>query len=252
MIAPTTVTATTSPEDQHAHALLASVAGSSQELLPSMAHELRAPLASLAAAAELMQDSEPLEQRRLAEIIHRQAYRMSGIVDAVLQMYAASSATPTRATACVDLSAFLSDLCTEQAAAFGQHTFEVHVTAGRAVTADRRMLAIVVANLLSNAAKYSPAGSTVSVSAALDGEYTLIEVEDEGSGVPPEFRRRIFEPGFRNDTERSDSFGLGLFVADRLCAQMRGSVSIEPATRGCGARFVVRLPRHDGGSLDAE
>ncbi len=252
MIAPMTVTATTSPEHQHADPFRASVAAPAPELLPTMAHELRAPLASLAAAAELMQDSEPLEQRRLAEIIHRQAYRMSGIVDTVLQMYAASTATPTVAHSCVDLSAFLNELCKEQTAAFGQHIFEVHVNAGRAVTANRRMLAIVVANLLSNAAKYSPAGSIVSVSAALDGEDTLIEVEDEGSGVPPEFRRRIFEPGYRNDTERSDSFGLGLFVADRLCAQMRGSLSIEPATRGCGARFIVRLPRHDGGYLDSE
>ena len=223
-----------------------------QELLPSMAHELRAPLASLAAAAELMQDSDPLEQRRLAEIIHRQAYRMSGIVDAVLQMYATSSAPRELAHAPVDLARFLSDLCADQAASFRQHTFTVHATTGHTVAGDRRMLGMVIANLLSNAAKYSPAGSTVSVSAGLAGDDVVIEVEDEGPGVPLEFRKRIFEPGYRNDAARADSFGLGLFVAERLCAQMSSSLSVEPATHGCGARFIVRLPRHDGGFRESE
>lgn len=248
MIAPTTPLR----EEANLRALPGDGTASSLELLPSMAHELRAPLASLAAAAELMQSSEPLEQRRLAEIIHRQAYRMSGIVDAVLQMYAASSAPRNRAHEHVDLSVFLSDLCAEQAASFAQHTFTVHATTDHAVGADRRMLSMVVTNLLSNAAKYSPAGTTVSVSAGLDGDDVVIEVEDEGSGVPPEFRKRIFEPGYRSEQERSDSYGLGLFVADRLCAEMNGALSVGPATRGCGARFVVRLPCRGGGSLDSD
>ena len=205
-----------------------------------------------AAAAELMQDSDPLEQRRLAEIIHRQAFRMSGIVDAVLHMYSVSNAPHTEPHARVDLASFLSDLCAEQTVAFAQHTVTVHATTGQTVATDRRMLGMVVTNLLSNAAKYSPAGSTISVAATMDGDDVLVEVEDEGPGVPQEFRKRIFEPGYRNDAERADSFGLGLFVAERLCAQMGGSLSVEPATHGCGARFIVRLPRHDGGFRESE
>lgn len=227
-------------------------AASSLELVPSMAHELRAPLASLAAAAELMQTSEPTEQRRLAEIIHRQAYRMSGIVDAVLQMYAASNACRIDAREQFDVVALLNDLCAEQALSFPKHVFTAYAGAGCPVTADRHMLGMVVTNLLSNAAKYSPSGSTVSVSARCEGGDVHVEVEDEGSGVPPEFRSRIFEPGYRSEHERSDSYGLGLFIADRLCAVMQGRLSVEPALRGCGARFIVRLPLHVGGSLDAE
>ncbi len=248
MIAPTTPLR----DDPGIRAPLGGSTAPSLELVPSMAHELRAPLASLAAAAELMQTSEPTEQRRLAEIIHRQAYRMSGIVDAVLQMYAASNACRIDAREQFDVLALLHDLCADQALSFPKHVFTAHAGVVCPVTADRHMLGMVVTNLLSNAAKYSPSGSTVSVSARCEGGDVLVEVEDEGSGVPPEFRNRIFEPGYRSEHERSDSYGLGLFIADRLCAVMQACLSVEPALRGCGARFVVRLPLHAGGSLDAK
>lgn len=248
MIAPTTPLR----DEPGIRAPLGGSTAPSLELVPSMAHELRAPLASLAAAAELMQTSEPVEQRRLAEIIHRQAYRMSGIVDAVLQMYAASNACGAQPREPVDLPALLNDLCADQALSFPHHAFKAHARAACSVTADRHMLGMVMTNLLSNAAKYSPPGSTVSVSTRRDGDEVLVEVEDEGNGVPPEFRRRIFEPGYRTEHDRSDSYGLGLFIADRLCMVMRGSLSVEPAARASGARFIVRLPLHGGGSLDSE
>ena len=101
-------------------------------------------------------------------------------------------------------------------------------------------------NLLENAVKYSPAGGTVRVSGHLaDGRFRL-DVSDQGPGIPPDLRRRIFEPFFRVDPSRSRQLGgagLGLSLVRAIAELHNGQVWAEPAPGG-GSRFVLLLPEN--------
>jgi len=100
----------------------------------------------------------------------------------------------------------------------------------------------VVTNLLSNAVKYAP-GTPVSVRVRAGAAQAVLEVEDGGSGIPPELRPRVFDPFERGATARAlGGLGLGLFIVRQIVDAHGGEVRVEDAPGG-GARFVVVLPR---------
>jgi two-component system OmpR family sensor kinase len=97
-------------------------------------------------------------------------------------------------------------------------------------------------NLLENALRHTPAGTQIQIStASSDGEATLI-VEDNGPGVPDELAPTLFERFVRGAGDSGGSFGLGLAIVKAVAESHGGSVALEPARSGGGARFVVRLP----------
>jgi len=99
-----------------------------------------------------------------------------------------------------------------------------------------------VTNLLSNAVKYAP-GTPVSVRVRAGAAQAVLEVEDGGSGIPPELRPRVFDPFERGATARAlGGLGLGLFIVRQIVDAHGGEVRVEDAPGG-GARFVVVLPR---------
>jgi two-component system sensor histidine kinase KdpD len=95
-------------------------------------------------------------------------------------------------------------------------------------------------NILENAAKYSPPGSLISVSAAGWENTVQVRIADQGTGIDPELRRRVFEPFFRNDGAISGS-GLGLAIAHAVILAHGGTIWIEDAPGG-GTAVVFRLP----------
>jgi two-component system sensor histidine kinase KdpD len=98
-------------------------------------------------------------------------------------------------------------------------------------------------NILENAAKYSPAGSQISVSAARWQDAVQVRIADQGTGIDPELRRRVFEPFFRSDGAVSGS-GLGLAIAHAVVVAHGGTIWIEDAPGG-GTAVVFRLPIRD-------
>ena len=108
------------------------------------------------------------------------------------------------------------------------------------------MLQILI-NLIGNAIAYSPAGSTVTITAhAAGGAHVAVTVSDEGPGVTPEQALRIFDKGERlgrdSDGGKDNGSGLGLYIARRLAQAMEGSLTVESAPGG-GALFRLELPR---------
>lgn len=114
------------------------------------------------------------------------------------------------------------------------------------IAGDFTRLSQVVSNLLTNAAKYTPAGGELRLSAGLEADFVQIEVEDNGVGVPPEMQERIFAlytqvPG--PDTRSSEGLGIGLALVKQLVELHRGSIAVSSEGEDQGSRFTVRLPR---------
>jgi len=111
------------------------------------------------------------------------------------------------------------------------------------VQADRDKLATALANILSNAVRFSPEGGTVHFSLASDGRRASIDCIDEGSGVAPEDVQRIFEPfyqGVRQAASARNGNGIGLSIVREYIAAHEGSVALLP--RPAGAHFRIELP----------
>jgi signal transduction histidine kinase len=149
--------------------------------------------------------------------LHRSEHDVREIVNAAVELYA--EATPRH-----DLRARLPD-------------------APVLVTCDRERLAQVLNNLVSNAFKYSPAGSRVEVSLAPAADHVDVAVTDEGDGIAPEDHEHIFQPFRRLAATRSGApgTGLGLAIASRLALAHGGSLAVD-SSPGKGSTFTLRLP----------
>jgi len=105
----------------------------------------------------------------------------------------------------------------------------------------------LVLNLLENAVRHTPAGTSVRASTfAQDGEAVLV-VEDDGPGIPPELGRRVFERFVRDGRDGGRGSGLGLAIVSAVAESHEGSVSLEEPTGGTGTRFVIRIPLDQSG-----
>jgi signal transduction histidine kinase len=121
----------------------------------------------------------------------------------------------------------------------------VEVPEGLQIPGERDAVTRILRNLLENAVKYGPAGQTVRLSAVPAGTTVRLAVEDQGPGIPPEDRSRIWRPYQRLERDRNapvGGSGLGLSVVSELTAAMGGRAYVEDAPGG-GARFVIELPQ---------
>jgi signal transduction histidine kinase len=110
------------------------------------------------------------------------------------------------------------------------------------VQGERDKLATLARNLLDNAARYSPPGSTVRVEIASRDGATRLSVSDEGPGIAPELRERVFESYYRIPGAAGDGSGLGLAIVREIAAQHGATVRLEDGERGRGTRVVVSFP----------
>jgi signal transduction histidine kinase len=133
------------------------------------------------------------------------------------------------------------------AGAAGRHIAVTNDDEPLLVDGDRLRLAQVLANLLSNAVKYSAPNSTVAVSSGGDRETATVCIDDEGIGIPPEHRTRIFEPFYRGGAPAAGiaGTGLGLALSQQIVQAHGGALTFEARERG--TRFRIRLPRLERG-----
>jgi signal transduction histidine kinase len=143
-----------------------------------------------------------------------------------------------------DLSELVDEVVLERTArAGGSHAFESRVAPAVTMTGDRQAVGLVVSNLIDNAVKYAPAGSSVRVTLETREQRALIAVEDAGPGVPKAERKKIFRRFYRignEDTRKSKGTGLGLFIVRQIVRRHRGDVRVLDRPGG-GARFEVTV-----------
>jgi len=220
------------------------------DFVSGVSHELRTPLAQIRLFAELLRKRQlPTveEQVRSAEIIDEEAQRLGYLVENVLSFSRAEHDAQQVAARPVELATEVRSAVEAFAplARARRATLRAEVEPGLRVRADSLALRQVLFNLFDNAVKYGPPGSTVTAGGAASGDGTArLWVDDEGPGVPPAERERIFAPYYRmqRDSETAvGGSGIGLAVVRELVALHGGRAWVEDAPSG-GARVVVELP----------
>jgi two-component system, NtrC family, sensor histidine kinase HydH len=208
------------------------------QLSAGLAHEIRNPLASIDGAAEVMEAGAEGEVRHEAlGIIRKECARLNRLLTGLLD-FARPRQPELRE---VDVARVLNSVLELVRHSAGKSTnFRGEIAGGLPpLRCDEEQLAQVVLNLALNAAQASPPGGEVTVGARARDAGVLIQVTDQGTGIPPEHLDRIFDPFF---TTKSQGTGLGLAVVHQIVTQHGGTVTAERNAER-GMTFTVYLPR---------
>jgi PAS domain S-box-containing protein len=223
-----------------------------REFISTVSHELRTPLTSILGALGLLHagalGSLPDGIARMIRVAHSNAERLAQLVNDILALEKSAAGRLRLQIAEIQVAEFLQHAVESNAAYGEQHNvrFAVDpVAPGLAVHGDRGRMLQVMANLLSNAAKFSPSGATVRIRAAAAEARVRFEVEDDGVGIPAHFRQRVFERFAQAESSiarRFEGTGLGLSITRQLVEAMGGNIGFE-SEPGRGSLFYFDLPR---------
>ncbi len=215
-----------------------------RNFLMRISHELRTPLTAIQGHVQLIADGlldDPDEQQASLDVVLAEADRLQRLIGDLLDLAKLEARRFSLNREHVDLDA----LCTHAAHARGAdartasvelraHPFGTPVL----VLGDGDRLLQIVGNLIANALRWTPPGGSVDVSVRAERGRALVDVDDNGPGVPVETRELIFRPFISQDVQGT---GLGLAVASELAAVMGGSLRVTDRPGG-GARFTLELP----------
>lgn len=222
------------------------------ELIALVTHELRTPLAVVRAYTDLLAEEPELAGRESRDPARRdqrfgwhhaaleQISRLDRLVDSILASVRVVPDDPADLVP-TDVGAVVGDVIGSLEPILHGHHLDVRPGVRLHALADAPRLRQIVEHLVENAVKYAPPGTTITIDWAMVEGAVRVGVTDEGPGIPPEWRERIFEPYSRRDTHTARGSGIGLYAAKRLAETMGARLWCEPAEPS-GARFVVALP----------
>ena len=220
------------------------------EFVSTVSHELRTPLTSIAGSLGLINGEAlgpvPNAMREMLSIAQSNSQRLRQLIDDLLDMDKLLAGKMSFIPQQLDIDSFLAECATSHQGFARQHDVQLSYTGGPVaqITADPMRLQQVLSNLLSNALKFSPAGSQVLLSAQELGGQIRILVVDQGPGVPAEFVDRLFEKFSQadaSDRRQKGGTGLGLAISKELIERMGGCIGFYPRPGG-GSVFWVELP----------
>jgi signal transduction histidine kinase len=219
------------------------------EFLSVAAHELKTPTTSLRGFAQLLarrvEANRPLDVaqvRRMVETIDRQSGRLTRLITQLLEVSRIQGGRLTLDRAPTDLAPLVRRVVQEIETAAPFHTFVLEIFEPLLADLDPLRIEHVLINLLDNAVRYSARGSTVTVYAGkLEPGRAMLHITDEGPGINPELRDRIFQRFFQTRTTHMGGIGLGLYASRQIVELHGGTLELESPPQG-GSRFVVTLP----------
>ncbi|NRQ38027.1 DUF4173 domain-containing protein [Nonomuraea sp. NN258] len=214
-----------------------------RELIANVSHELRTPITALRAVLENVVDGVSAPDPETMRTALAQTERLGRLVAQLLDLSRLDSGVRLIEPDDVELAPLIEQAVREASLAREDVAIRPAVRAGLVVRADPDLLAQVLANLLDNAVRHSPAGGEVTVTATASGAGVRLAVADQGPGIPVAARGRVFERFSRLDAGRaadSGGAGLGLSIVKEIVELHGGSIRIDDGRAGC--RMVVELP----------
>ena len=221
--------------------------GLKDEFLSTVSHELRTPLTSIGGFVHLLLDErgpqDDAVRRQLLERISHNAAEMGGKVEQILDYARMQAGRWDLRSQAVDLAAAASRCADDLGAARRGHHLSLNVAPGTSAYVDPEVFGHILGNLLTNAAKYSPEGSAITVTAGAAGGRALLRVRDRGNGVAPEDRPHLFDRFFRGAAAATGrrGTGIGLSIVHRYVTLSGGRVWFD-APDGGGSQFSFTLP----------
>jgi signal transduction histidine kinase len=222
-----------------------------RDFVAMVSHELRTPLTALMGYSEtILSYHEALGPEGVLGLVERTkgaANRLAGMVEELLDISVIQRGELRLELAPVDVRALVAEVASQYVPP--DHTVAVHVADDvPEVVTDASRLAQLLGNLLANAAKFSPEGSEVEVTAGVAGDDLEIVVRDHGPGIPEEQRERVFERFVQLEPAKTRSkggFGLGLYIVRQVATALGGSIEVQ-GKAGDGAELVARIPLRPG------
>jgi two-component system, OmpR family, sensor kinase len=223
-----------------------------REFVADASHELRTPLTSILANLELLQASldDPAreDERAMVDSALRSSGRMSRLVGDLLLLARADAGRIGARTRC-DLAEAAGNAAAEVAPTVGERQLRIENDRPLPVDGNPDALHHMVLNLLDNAVRHTPPGTTIGLRLRAEGSSAVVEVADDGPGVPPELREQIFDRFVRGDgpadTATPGGSGLGLSIVKAVAVSHGGRVEATASPAG-GALFRVRIPLAEG------
>jgi two-component system CheB/CheR fusion protein len=219
-----------------------------EEFLAMLSHELRNPLAAVLSATTAMRQAPAAMHERCQAVIERQATHMKRLLDDLLDVSRITSDKFAIATEDIDLREAIDTAIESTAPAFADHGVKLECDPRPRplpVKGDSRRLTQVFANLLANAATYSPPGGTVRLKVASEASSIVIHVEDEGEGIDPALQPKIFDLFVQSEQKLDRSrggLGVGLSLAKTIVELHDGSIAVRSDGPGKGSDFQITLP----------
>ncbi|NWG31554.1 MAG: hypothetical protein HXY29_08680 [Rhodocyclaceae bacterium] len=203
-------------------------------ILRHVSHELKTPLAALREGTSLLADGVggplSIQQGQIADIMQGNVLRLQALIDGLLKLQQAEHVRDRIEPESLRLDELIQQiLATHKLAARDKHLRITGRLAPLTIVGGREEITTIIDNLLSNAVKFSPLHGTVRIELSRDRQNAVLDVFDEGPGVPEEERKMIFEPFYRGPAAKSVAgVGLGLAIARELATAHRGTLEYLP------------------------
>ncbi len=217
---------------------------SQRRLVADASHELRTPLTTIRGNLGLLQRQPPIgaeDQAAVMTDMVDETDRLIRLTNDLLVLARSDTGRPLRNER-VAIAPLVDDACRQAKLMGAERTITCEAVPAVAVVGDRDAIKQVLLILLDNALKYTPAGGTITIGAAVLDRGVALRIRDTGPGIAPEARPHIFERFYRSDEARSGSgAGLGLAIAQELIEAQHGEITVSSAL-GKGSTFTVTLP----------
>ena len=223
------------------------------EFISNITHELKTPIATVGVAIEALKNfnamDDPRKTKEYLDISSNELQRLSLLVDKVLKLSMFEKKEIELKYETFNLGDVVDEVVASMRLQIEKYNANVSVTTvgDTTLNADRLHLLSVVFNLLDNALKYSKDNPSIQIKLEEQGKNLQLSIEDNGIGIAPEYKNKIFEKFFRvpaGDTHNAKGYGLGLSYVSHVIQKHKGEISVE-SRPGIGTKFTLTLPKNN-------
>ncbi|MFH1723507.1 MAG: GAF domain-containing sensor histidine kinase, partial [Elusimicrobiota bacterium] len=219
------------------------------QFVAHVSHESKSPIAVIQGALGMVLEGTmgevTAEQRDILTMGHRAAERLGRLVSDLLDLAKIEAGKIDMRLEDIELIPLIDEIAASfhQRLVLKRQTFKKDMPGGIGkIRADRDKLSEILANLMTNASKYTPEEGSIGVKLTGDGEKVRVEVWDSGPGIPEDYREKVFDKYCRITAEKEEGTGLGLAIAKELVELHRGKIWVE-SEMGKGSTFIFTIPR---------